>query len=135
MNWQTIETAPKDGTHILLRHKKGRIADGCWLAANSSSGCWVWAYVKIEPTHWMPLPAAPGAAEERGKFKLIDMQNHQLRRALVSAKCAINSMKAEAETAAQGDEQMMLEACEQISNEGLQASMEIDAALRTEESP
>ena len=48
--------------------------------------------------------------------------------ALVSAKQAINSMKVEAETAAQGDEQMMLEACEQISNEGLAASIAIDAA-------
>lgn len=49
--------------------------------------------------------------------------------ALVSAKQAINSMKVEAETAAQGDEQMMLEACEQISNEGLAASIAIDAAM------
>lgn len=34
--------------------------------------------------------------------------------ALIGAQRAINSMKAEAETAAQGDEQMMLDACEQI---------------------
>lgn len=38
-------------------------------------------------------------------------------------------MKVEAETAGQGDEQMMLEACETISNEGLQADMAIRAAL------
>ena len=38
-------------------------------------------------------------------------------------------MKVEAETAAQGDEQMMLEACETISNEGLRADMAIRAAL------
>lgn len=49
--------------------------------------------------------------------------------ALQAAKEAINSMKAEAEIAAQGDEQMMLEACEQISNEGLAASEAIDAAI------
>lgn len=52
--------------------------------------------------------------------------------ALVSAKQAINSMKVEAETAAQGDEQMMLEACEQISNEGLAASIAIDAAMTSQ---
>lgn len=54
-----------------------------------------------------------------------------LRAALEDAKAAINSMKAEAETAAQGDEQMMLEACEQISKEGLEASLAIDAVLGT----
>lgn len=53
----------------------------------------------------------------------------EMEEALTSAQQAINSMKVEAETAAQGDEQMMLEACETISNEGLQADMEIRAAL------
>ena len=53
----------------------------------------------------------------------------ELEEALTSAQQAINSMKFGAETAAQGDEQMMLEACETISNEGLQADMEIRAAL------
>lgn len=54
-----------------------------------------------------------------------------LQEALREAKYAITSMKMEAETAAQGDEQMMLEACEQISNEGLEASLAIDAVLGT----
>lgn len=53
----------------------------------------------------------------------------EMEEALTSAQQAINSMKVEAETAAQGDEQMMLDACETISNEGLQADMEIRAAL------
>lgn len=51
--------------------------------------------------------------------------------ALIGAQRAINSMKVEAETAAQGDEQMMLDACEQISNEGLEASLAIQAVLST----
>ena len=55
--------------------------------------------------------------------------------ALIAAKQAINSMKAEAETAAQGDEQMMLEACETISNEGLQADIAIRAALASAQQP
>ena len=50
-------------------------------------------------------------------------------KALIAARKAINSMKVEAETAAQGDEQMMLDACERISNEGLDASTAIDAAI------
>ena len=53
----------------------------------------------------------------------------ELEEALTRAQQAINSMKVEAETAAQGDEQMMLEACETISNEGLYADMEIWDAL------
>lgn len=53
-----------------------------------------------------------------------------LRAALTEANRAINSMKVEAETAvAGGDEQMLQEACETISNEWLAASMAIDAAL------
>ena len=55
--------------------------------------------------------------------------------ALIAAKQAINSMKVEAETAAQGDEQMMLEACETISNEGLQADIAIRTALESAQSP
>lgn len=55
--------------------------------------------------------------------------------ALEEARSAINSMKVEAETAAQGDEQMMLEACETISNEGLQADMAIRAALASAPQP
>ena len=55
--------------------------------------------------------------------------------ALEEARSAINSMKVEAETAGQGDEQMMLEACETISNEGLQADMAIRAALASAPKP
>lgn len=57
--------------------------------------------------------------------------NAALVAALEAAHDAIISMKVEAETAAQGDEQMMLDACEQISNEGLAASEVIRAALST----
>lgn len=69
--WQTIESAPKDGTYILLGS-----ADGSWIARNYpvyQSGYrpdnpWqsmmlnhehMGRYPKAKPTHWMPLPAAP----------------------------------------------------------------------------
>lgn len=56
--WQPIETAPKDGSFILLATPKGRIADGFWSPVY---GVWSWPYVMVEPTHWMPLPGRPGA--------------------------------------------------------------------------
>jgi hypothetical protein len=59
----------------------------------------------------------------------------RLRKALIRAQQAINSMKVEAETAAQGDKRMMLEACETISNEGLQADMAIRGVLANHPSP
>lgn len=56
--WQPIETAPKDGSFILLATPKGRIADGFWSPVY---GEWSWPYVMVEPTHWMPLPELPSA--------------------------------------------------------------------------
>lgn len=81
MEWQPIETAPRDGSSFLV-HKNtapglpsGR-ADKCW-AGNSAVAAW-WAeenggegawicYMSMvqdpelhfEPTHWMPLPEPP----------------------------------------------------------------------------
>lgn len=57
--WKPIESAPKDGSEILLMSQKGRVANGCWMTANNRCGAWLWAYIKQEPTHWMPLPQLP----------------------------------------------------------------------------
>ena len=71
MNWQPIETAPKDGTHVLL--SDGIKVRTGWFtkwhspfAAKDAEG---WALnwnsefsvpdETMEPTHWMPLPDAP----------------------------------------------------------------------------
>jgi hypothetical protein len=79
--WQSIETAPKDGTCILVHNNIARglpsgKADKCWagntdVAAwwtneNGGNGEWI-CYMDavldpklhFDPTHWMPLPEAP----------------------------------------------------------------------------
>ena len=56
--WQPIESAPRDGTRVLLLGSDKRHADGYWKA-RAGHGCWVWPYVKAEPRKWMPLPRPP----------------------------------------------------------------------------
>lgn len=59
--WQPIETAPKDGSHILLfcQDSSVKIGGGYWFAKKN---CWVHGgYMRrlSDPTHWQPLPATP----------------------------------------------------------------------------
>lgn len=56
-HWQPIETAPKDGTQVLLATVRG---DWCKYhlgryAAGYLSGMWVAGNDMPEPTHWQPL--------------------------------------------------------------------------------
>lgn len=57
--WQEIETAPKDGTFIIL-FLNGNVYRGSWnLSASGVDGWRVgqrWMN-ECPPTHWMPLPA------------------------------------------------------------------------------
>ncbi|SAJ89162.1 hypothetical protein [Burkholderia multivorans] len=76
--WQPIETAPKDGTHILgwcrnygARQThwhlfgEGSIAKSNFDVGKGESGNWYWHeplshwLSSWKPTHWMPLPAIP----------------------------------------------------------------------------
>lgn len=63
MNWQPIETAPKDELILVARTK--RMCGPC-AAMNHSQDGWVtetpgeWVSI-YTPSHWMPLPAAPGS--------------------------------------------------------------------------
>jgi len=77
--WQPIETAPRDGTSILIHNNyapglENGVAHHCWAGntlvaswwADDDNGEWV-VYiglvedpsVQFEPTHWMPLPDPP----------------------------------------------------------------------------
>jgi hypothetical protein len=62
MNWQPIETAPKDGTLIDLWTPAGRLTDYGW--GLDGAECWTHpdGYVAdAQPTHWMPLPPPPAS--------------------------------------------------------------------------
>lgn len=69
MEWQSIETAPKDGTcflgcvdgwHVVTHWHRGQL---CWATCGPS-------YDRLSgdemPTHWQPLPAAPQQPAEKG---------------------------------------------------------------------
>ena len=53
MQWQSIETAPKDGTPIDLWHTGKFRCENCWW-----DGAWIGA-PDDNVTHWMPLPNPP----------------------------------------------------------------------------
>ncbi len=70
MDWQPIETAPRDGTEILLwapdySHRAGIGAwcdvIGAWSAdiGSMEDGVAVFEGDCDGPSHWMPLPAPP----------------------------------------------------------------------------
>jgi len=64
--WQSIETAPKDGSAVLLWCGEGLLFEpfqcvGRFRREETWTG-WVDVYEGVDlttPTHWMPLPAPP----------------------------------------------------------------------------
>lgn len=71
MDWQPIETAPKDGTAVLLivvgyEPAVGSFKDRGWNYMDIEDFPdkddwlrWLKNHGPWEPTHWMPLPAPP----------------------------------------------------------------------------
>ena len=66
--WQPIETAPKDGTNVLLLNRAGNMACGMWMESRGLGTGWflrggsgpdLFFNYHHGPTHWMPLPEAP----------------------------------------------------------------------------
>lgn len=72
MTWQTIESAPKDGTPLLLCDpnkfiQNGRWCNGEWIVGAVWSGDDGKDFARIEwvvfPTHWQALPTPPQIEE------------------------------------------------------------------------
>jgi len=68
MEWQPIETAPKDGTEIWAYNgEQVRMHWITWEHEGESGGMWQYADEILsdvapdcwQPTHWMPLPEPP----------------------------------------------------------------------------
>ena len=64
--WQPIETAPKDGTDILLVVRYGNLNKtrlGAWRQQRPGEFAWLqhhtFDHFAGEVTHWMPLPDPP----------------------------------------------------------------------------
>lgn len=57
--WRPIETAPRDGTMILVGRWDQGLATVYGDHWAEDPGCWYDSSGLFEPTHWMPLPEPP----------------------------------------------------------------------------
>ena len=58
--WQPIETAPKDGTHIQVGEYGKDAGFHAITALHCTTGWMAFpGFDPIDPTHWQPLPAPP----------------------------------------------------------------------------
>ena len=84
-SWQPIETAPRDGTQVIVYGKHAQhpqCADGAIVTIGhylQGLDCWVTAYgVIYDAVYWMPLPAPP--TKERPKRKTEKNNKDMLKR-------------------------------------------------------
>lgn len=70
MEWQPIETAPKDGTPILIyapRDELRPVREARWFTASAWRGWWAYdgdrIVREVSVTHWMPMPEPPATYE------------------------------------------------------------------------
>ena len=86
---------------VLLLGKSGRHADGFWGAIYiAGNGCWVWPYVRSDPTHWCPCGCAAWNIEENemGNRRAFDW--HEWERGVARTKDAGRRVEVEREDGA-----------------------------------
>lgn len=112
--WLPIETAPKDGSHLILAcngesfigfwfelpFKEFRDVDGFYVGQQDAEANWLRIADgdQCEPTHWMPLPAAPGAPQPAEQAPLTDekaWREQMLANALREAQAFIDGVRSD----------------------------------------
>lgn len=69
-DWLPIETAPKDGTSVLLGTDRGAVGEAryiegaWWWAGNDPGDSWGRPVYDYEARGWMPLPDPPKASDQ-----------------------------------------------------------------------
>jgi hypothetical protein len=58
--WQPIETAPRDGTQVMLCDHDGDIYTGNYEAPYWWIDQWMPPMMDRDPPYWMPFPEGPG---------------------------------------------------------------------------
>lgn len=79
--WQSIVTAPKDGTYVLVwcpasewrgNNRQDKVTLGYWHQPGNPEKPGFWCGVMTQhqqrPTHWMPLPATPHPETKDGQL-------------------------------------------------------------------
>ena len=63
MEWKLIDTAPKDGTRIIVCGETGQVwCDVKWVIRMRAGERWehlTLGALRFNPTHWMPIPKPP----------------------------------------------------------------------------
>jgi hypothetical protein len=58
--WLSMDTAPKDGTMILVYSEDGEVRTTEWVH-NGGNGFWLYGRDYLQPLGWQPLPKPPAA--------------------------------------------------------------------------
>ena len=59
--WKPIETAPKDGTEIIVYDRHGNFVPWVYWDDEDEKGVWMSNFIRWagHPTHWMAFPNPP----------------------------------------------------------------------------
>ncbi len=58
--WRSMDSAPKDGTRVLLWVESGC----CFIGQYKDQDECFWAAFVVKPTAWQPLPGSPDGGNE-----------------------------------------------------------------------